>query len=452
MTDHKNRVQKTPLPEVAALPADSLLDSFGVRVAFNEQSGPYGGWQSPAVVGNGDITPVLDRLTDLGIRHVREGIKTQSNTSVTGAMVANQLETFPVVAARGMKFISSLGNIKFKSDDPPVQAYLDWVLANFPNPTDVFEYFEGPNEPNQTGAPASWPADVAWRVKDAYIFTRTNPKYAALSSIPLVNASIQGGPEPHQLYDAAAEAIGGGVAARNFIDFGCYHIYCGHATGPAGDLSVPSYQVTARNGYAKGDAGGKNCLCTESGMFDVVDPTKTQTATYHPADVQRVYGPRIVLEHFLRGEERYYWFQFLDKTGTDSEDHMGLVGYGPTYPVKPSYTAMKYLFDLTKDPGNLNFDPRPLNMTVTGAGSDYRQVLLKKRGGKRYLCMWRDVCIWDNYTLKPVDVAPTNVSVTLGAGKSVALHNPSQGTARPLGWVSGFTVPLSGEVIVAEVG
>lgn len=448
---------KPVVPGVGALMADTLVDSFGVRTAFSEKSsGAYGGWASSTNVGDGSITPIVTALTTLGVRHVREGLRAASGTTVAGAEATNQKAAFLTLSAAGIKLISSLGNI---TSSPPVSAYLDWVLANFTTPTDVFEYFEGPNEPNGTGAPSNWPDLVAQRVKDAYVACRTNATYSTLSTIGLVNSSIQGGASQHTLFDNAASAIGGGVAAENFIDYGCYHVYCGQATP---GVTLPSWNVQTRGDLARGDANGKGVMCTESGMFDTPDPA-TPPFVYHPIDVQNVYAPRMLLEHIYRGEKRHYWFELLDDhapASTNKEDHFGLISYGSTYPVKATYTTMKYLFDLTKDPGAV-FTPAGLNMTTTGTGADYRQVVFKKRGvtGKYYLAVWRDVSVWDWNTQTAATVSPTTVTVTLGSAQPVTLHNPSRQSTIAKGTVSSFTVDtatgltgLRGEVVVAEIG
>lgn len=448
------------MTSLAALPADRLVDSFGVRTIFAERSGgAYGGWTNPSTVGNGDITPIVDAMVDLGVRHVREGIRAASSTVVTGTSATNQKNAFIELAAAGIKVMSSFGTA---TGDPAITTYLNWVLANFGTPTDVFEYFEGPNEPNPSSPPAGWADDVAARVKELHTQVRTNGTYAALSSIGLVNSSIQGGATPHGEFQAAAAAIGGGVAAENFLDYANYHVYPGQANGGT-DTSKPSWQIDTRNGNAQNDAPGKGVMCTESGMFDTVDPA-TPAFTYHPIDVQNVYIPRMLLEHIYRGEARHYWFEFLDDhdpSSTDKEDHFGLIEYGSTYPVKDTYTTMKYLFDLTADPGYLNYSPNALTLNTSGsAPSDFRQLLFKKHGtGKHYLCMWRDVSIWNLDTSALTTVTPVSLTIGLDTAKRVVLHNPSRQEATSLGTVSSFAVNtapglsgLRGEVIVAEIG
>ena len=83
-------------------------------------------------------------------------------------------------------------------------------------------------------------------------------------------------------------------------------------------------------------------------------PSTRPTATCRvPEDVAGVYTPRVLLEHFLKGEKRVYTYELLDEFDdpgkTNPEANFGLL-HRDLSP-KPAYTAMKNLLGLLSDPG-----------------------------------------------------------------------------------------------------
>ncbi len=161
-----------------------------------------------------------------------------------------------------------------------------------------------------------------------------------------------------------------------------------------------------------------------------------------PEDVAGVYTPRVLLEHYLRGEKRVYTYELIDEFDdpglTNPEAHFGLLRRDLS--PKPAYTAMKNLLGLLDDPGPA-FTPAPLPVKVTGYPSDGKYVLTQKRNGQYVLLLWRDVSIYDPVTQTPQPVTPTNVTLQLAKGMNLSVYRPSEGTA-PVTQTQGSSLPL----------
>ena len=110
--------------------------------------------------------------------------------------------------------------------------------------------------------------------------------------------------------------------------------------------------------------------------------------------------PRLLLEHFLRGEERVYSYELIDEFDdpgtTNPEAHFGLLRRDLS--PKPAYTAMKTLLGLLSDPGPA-FTPAPLPVEVDRLPERRAATsLTQKRNGQYVLLLWRDVAVYDPVT------------------------------------------------------
>ena len=91
-------------------------------------------------------------------------------------------------------------------------------------------------------------------------------------------------------------------------------------------------------------------------LYSAEDQIATNTTNGHlpvPEDVAGVYTPRVLLDHYLRGEKRVYTYELVDEFDdpglTDPEAHFGLLHRDFT--PKPAFSAMKNLLGLLNDPG-----------------------------------------------------------------------------------------------------
>ena len=153
----------------------------------------------------------------------------------------------------------------------------------------------------------------------------------------------------------------------------------------------PSNEVSQITTAIRGSVPAtKPLITTEAGYHNALNTTNGHLPV--PEDVAGVYTPRVLLEHYLRGDKRVYTYELLDEFDdpalTNPEAHFGLLHRDFT--PKPAYTAMKNLLGLLSDPGPA-FTPQALPIKVTGFPSDGKYVVTQKRNGQYVVLLWRDV-------------------------------------------------------------
>ena len=422
------------VPQLAAAKADDLVDSVGVRTAMREG----------ATSLYGDVALVLDALRDdatgLGLRHVREQLILPANDA---AQAASQQRAWPQLAALGIDFTSQIGAAPDGSDGT-VDEFATYLRQTLGGRDGLVSTVENCNEPNSPAAAWNRSDPTAWiglcRSRQAAMAARFRPD-PALSHIRLAGPSLAGGAgllKYQALGDLSPD-----------IDLGNFHYYSGIRR-----LSTPSAELDSILRGVAINAPGQPVICTETGMNQ---GRQTAAIAPHPEPVAASYMPRLVLDHFSRGVSRVFIFELLDDHPdpgfTDQESHFGLLRYsnGSLEP-KLSYISLKRLLDLLREPG-AEFTPSGLAMLVQGAPPDYRQLLFQKSNGRHYLCMWRDVSIWNQTTSTPIDVQEYAVRVTLATATTINVYRPAKQTP-PVSTYSqtvSVEVPLAGDVNVLEI-
>lgn len=396
-----------------AIMADLAADAYGVvtHTYYPEYSAGYATWKA--------------MLTGLGVRHVRENLV---NDAIQNTRLAD-------LAASGLK-ASLIVDPRFGGFTTAAAAVAHAKSA-FPA---AIEQFEGPNEQENGATP-----DRAWQLA-LYNAVRGD---ATLTGVPVLS------PSPAQPWGFVGTGIPAGRTAWGDLtdrcDEGNLHSYPGGQT-PSANLAT--WVAEAR----KSVGPTKPLQATETGYHNA-----TNTTDGHRPASQRaagIYGPRLPLEYLRQGIRRAYFYQLLDQdTSTTSiETRFGLLN--ADYTAKPMYTAIRNTVALLADPGG-SFTPGTLNYTLAGP-ADMRSLLLQKRDGTRWLCLWREVSVYDQTTGATPDAqnandvmpAASTVTVTLaGAVPSMDLYAPNvSGTPQQSAVnASVFTVPLAGELQVLKV-
>ena len=379
---------------IAAVQADSLVESYGVGIHLPFLNTPYL-----------DATAVANALSDLGVRHVRDDLFMNNPRQYAG---------IKTVSDRGIKFNLIMGN---PSSPDSAEAYVNTVATQLP-PGSV-ESVEGSNEWDLfSGGSPTWAADLATRQKELYEASKSNP---ATADLPVLAPAL--------------------AFKWNYVTAGDMSRYADYANGhmyPGG--YKPSNEISQITTAIRGSIPDKPLVTTESGYHNAMNTTNGHRPV--PEDVAGVYTPRVLLEHYLRGEKRVYTYELIDEFDnpglTNPEAHFGLLrrDWSP----KPAYTAMKNLLGLLDDPGP-SFTPASLPVKVTGYPSDGKYVLTQKRNGQYVLLLWRDVSLYDPVTQTPQPVTPTNVTLQLAKGMNLSVYRPSEGTA-PVTQTQGSTLPL----------
>ena len=377
---------------VTASAADSLVDSYGVGVHLNWLDTPYA-----------DATKMIDALSSLGVRHIRDDYYLNS---------PRQYAALNAAAAKGIKVDLITGRPTEAAS--PLQ-YVTSIAANVPN---AVESLEGTNEWDISGRPA-WTTELIARQTALYAAAKANPRTAGL---PVLAGALAF----HQNYGAL-----GSVAS--IADQANGHLYAGGR--------MPSAPLDAGLATLRSMTGAKPVVITEAGYNNALSTTNGHLPA--PEDVVGAYMPRLLLDSYRRGAKRVYSYELLDAfpdtTNANVEAHFGLLRHDLT--AKPAYTAMKRLLALTADPG-ASFTPGSLSYAVEGAGSDVRQLLVQKRTGQFVLFLWRDVSLWDQVKRVRTSVTPTNVTLRLGSAAGVQVFRPTS-AAGAVSSAQASSVPLS---------
>ncbi len=424
------------LPLVSALQSDVLADSWGMCTHYNFQHSTYG-----------DEVALTDLLLDLGVRHIRgrlsPGLAAQRYGFQRLAAAGTKVEAVMGERSDGMTLAGARNIVNRKLDE--IAGFYGGAASG------VFSGLEGCNEPNNDGVPPlTWVAQTRNLSRALWEESRKRP---ATAGIPVVGPALA---RPVGRGSSTVEADYRALGNMSpWTHYGNIHVYP-HGSSPSDDLD--RFMAAARPAYPDGE----RFHTTEGGYFNAL--AYSGGANPVPEDVNAAYAPRHVMEQVLRGNRRFFAYEFLDDpdpTNADRESNFGFVrtpGVDPsTWSVKPQYTAMQNFLRLFSDPGP-SFSPRGLPVMVSGEGADYRSLLVQKRSGKHYLCMWRDVDLyeWDvpTSTGRYLPVTAQTVTVELSDRAPVRMYRPSTKPepVRSLRPRTTFSAKLGGELVVAEIG
>ncbi len=389
-----SRATAADIAPLAAVQADSLVDSYGVGIHLAFLNTPYA-----------DAPAVADALSSLGVRHVRDDLYMNNPRQYAG---------IKTVSDQGIKFDLIMGN---PSSPDSAADYVNTVATQLP--AGSVESVEGSNEWDlfSNGDPL-WPVNLLSRQRELYQASKANP---ATADLPVLSPALA---------FKWNYVIAGDLS--QYADYANAHMY------PGG--YKPSNEISQITSAVRGSVPGKPLVTTEAGYHNALNTTNGHLPV--PEDVAGVYTPRLLLEHVLRGEKRVYTYELIDEFDdaglTNPEAHFGLL-HRDLSP-KPAYTAMKNLLGLLSDPGPA-FTPAPLPVKVAGYPSDGKYVLTQKRDGQYVLLLWRDVPIYDPATKQPQAVTPTNVTLQLAKSSNIKVYRPSQGSA-PVTQMTGSSLPL----------
>lgn len=400
--------------------AEELALSFGVVIHLHFESSVYGHAQR-----------VVNQIADLGVRHVRSRLATDPEVSAS----------FAQLARNGTQVQGVCGAF----DDPQTMREVMSEVADFyPDPASVFSAFEAINEPNNNGVP--WILET--RAKTRELFEQRD-RYG-LAAVPIVGPALarvaSGGVEGA---DTATQSANLGDLSP-WIDRGNIHVY------PRG-LS-PSTDLDEFIAWQRQACGDNPIYNTEGGYFTAAN----YSGGSYPVsdDAARQYVPRQVMENWIRGIRRFFLYELLDDvdaTSSDRESNFGMIAVSGSDPAaawtpKPHYAAMKNFLSILSDRGPSHRIPR-LACRITKGGPDVRSTMVHKRDGSHYLCLWRDVNVYDPAAREDVIVPPTSVQVELEEPATVTEYRPSTSAKAVALYdhVTMFRVPVAGELHICEV-
>lgn len=334
--------------------AESFIDSVGVNTHLGYFDTAYG-----------DYPLIKDKLSTLGVRHIRDGAYLSSDPDYNRTIY----DRYKDLAALGIR-----ANLIVDPRAENLSRLYPSKLAEIASLAgDALESFEGPNEYDISGD-GDWVNVLRAYQWSLYAAARSDPSTA---SIPVIGPSLTSREAYEALGDLSAD-----------LDYGNIHSYPGGTN--------PGSQVLADNmEYAKSTSGGKPLMATETGYHNVAPSPNGHRGT--PEEIAGKYVPRLYLEYFNRGIPRTYVYELIDQwpkdrdgDGSDDQDpesNFGLLRNDGSE--KPAYTALKNLIGLLEDPGP-SFTPGSLGYSLSGDTADVRQTLLQKRDGRFYLILWQE--------------------------------------------------------------
>jgi hypothetical protein len=375
----------TTLPRSAA----AFRDSVGVTTHIVYFDTPYGDWER-----------VVDRLDELGVRHLRDGANGNPGPEWRD-WNERYYRAVELAADRGMRFLFEMGRPGNRTGT------LDELLAVVGGRLRrATEALEAPNEFDHFNGGPRWPAALRDYTERLYRGAKAHP---ALRSLPVLGPSLGTWEGPRRAGDH-----------RAWLDRGNIHPYTGGA-------SPSARHVRSELARASAVSGDKPVWATEAGFHNALHAKGDQPPTSEAAAA--VYLVRTFLEHFEQGIARTYAYELVDNRPDpglrDPVQHFGLLRHD--FSPKPAFTALKNLLAAVgRDDraGRL----RPLRLSVSAPADEVRRLVLQRADGTHLVALWRQASVWDRKRRRSIAVAPRTVRVSLPDATKVTVADPVAGS------------------------
>ena len=397
---------------VAARPVDAFLDSIGINThlpyEWDTAYGDCANGDNPKPPCPASVTRIAAALRRVGVRHVRDGLPA-AYAAARWRMLADEVP--------GLRFDLIVDDDRAG----PLKAQLDFAAPV----SDLIEYVEGPNEPNNQYFKFRYnkhpfPTGAIEEMRDL----RALLPRGALAGVPIVNSALGGG----------TEADAGRLGAVPGAEFANAHAYYG--------VKAPR-KFAAGLDPARNLAPGRPMLITETG--NCTPAVRTEWCAVSET-VQAKYSLVALAAAFDIGVVRTYLYELVDEKpdpgGADPEQHFGL--FYPDWSAKPSGTALANLH-ATLGTGDA---AGSLGYRIDGA----RTVLLRRQDGVYLILAWFDADLWDASRHVAVDVPPRPFTLELQTRPdSVTQFDPLDGARRTLEPATSVALELPDHPVVIEV-
>jgi hypothetical protein len=347
--------------------ADNFIDTIGVNVHLNYMDKVY------YKKFDNLIKP---RLLELGVRHIRDGVKTDPGDNEKHIYYQRLRD----LANSGIKFnlITSV-----TTNYSLLEAVYFWTNK-------AIISFEGLNEPDAAGM-SNWVTVVRKAQKNLY---QTVKGKKSLRHLAVIAPSVLKG----------QKEIG---VLSPWVDMGNLHNYFSGLNPEIDDWRGIQWKL---ENVAKPVSSSKPVVSTETGWANALQGSKTPQGV--PEDIVGKYMPRMFLTQFNKGIARTYSYEFIDQ-GIDPKDpeaNFGLLRNDGS--PKPAYLALKNLINLLKDPGS-SFKTGSLNYSLGVNTKKFNHTLLQKRNGDFYLAFWSGESGWDPATKTRLERLDQPIVLTL---------------------------------------
>lgn len=359
------------LVTVTAKSADALIETIGLNTRLTDVGTVY---------GTRFATIIKPRLAELGVRHLRDGGMTRSNTGWMNTVYGRMRE----ISTLGIKFDLVMFPAECAPDSSSVYQWDRFLSYAGP----FTENFEGLNEWDLRGKTNDWPTRVEAYQRALWAKVKNDPRIAGR---PVFGPAM--GLSPN------ARFVG---PLSSWLNYGNMHAY------PGGN--PPSRFLAYNAEWMQPVSPGKRLIVTETGYHNAL-----QWALDHPPVSEYAashYIARLFLEYFAAGYPRTYLQELIDAGPdniTNRESSFGLLRNDGT--PKPAYAAVKNLITLLSDKGPA-FPLGSLSYSLSGDQTNLKTLLLQKRNGRFYLAMWQAGPAYDLEAKKDIVQALRGVTVT----------------------------------------
>lgn len=365
--------------------AAGFRDSFGVGTHIVYFDTAYGDW-----------TRIVDKLDELGVDHVRDGVYGNPDWRDWNERYYQAVE---MAVAHGHHFDFLMGEPGFRAGT--LDQLIDVVRGRLKGAADALE---SPNEYDLFHGSPTWPSELRSYVQQLYAKAKADPY---LRNLPVVGPSL--------VYGDSRDKLGSLVSS---LDLGNLHPYTG------GEAPSPAHLSSEATLAAK-VSGNKPLYATEVGFHNAMSATQGQPPV--PEDVAADYLLRTFLEHFRAGIQRTYAYELIDEKPepslTDPEEHFGLLRND--YSEKPAFVALKNMITAIGRPSPVA--AHPLDLGIAG-NTDGVQKLLLQRSATRYtLVLWQSASEWDTNARRKLAVTDHGITVDLPADATASVVRPTRG-------------------------
>jgi hypothetical protein len=414
------------VPERAARPAASFVDSIGVNVHMNYDGSQY----------YGNARRLAQELGSIGIRHVRDGHQGRR---------ADQHERLNILADAGI----GITLIEDPRSDPqipgdvPVQRCDDYDQYECYKPEDPDRWgrhsleervqeiadgrirnvvaLEGANEYDTTRDFGDW----QW----VPTVTKAQCRMQALRDTHLPHVPVYGPSQTSwQAYQAAAD---GGI--NPCVEVGAIHPYPNdnqpfsvrHWWEPHWTGSLAWHVAELVHNRVPGP--GAPWAATETGYHTAVNYEGGHRPV--PEGVAGVYAPKLFLEYFRQGAVRTFWYEAMDQWPNPEQDwlqdHFGLLRNDFSW--KPAAASVHNLIAAVTRPGAATTGS--LRYSLEGGPANLQELLLRRGDGSFALVLWQDESVWDGAARQALRHPAATLTLRLGSVADVTRQRVGAGAA-----------------------
>jgi hypothetical protein len=354
------------------LSAEALVDSIGVSVHLNYVDTAYG-----------RQAEVVDRLRELGVRHIREAMPTPPVGPLADGLRA--------VRRIGLDATLGTGDVNV----PPARAVADSLVVM----DGSVAAFEGPNELDNSDDPR-WPEKLA-----AYMPRLEAAVREQAPGVPVIGPSFVN-PDSRRLLPAGLPGISN------------LHPY------PGGRPPEPVLREALRE---LGGVPPRGVFFTETGYHNALEDATEQPPVSER--VAAVYLPRLLVTAFGAGVRRTYVYELLDEKPdpglTDLQQHFGLLRNDLSR--KPAFTAIRTMITALRTSPGAPRDGGQLRWRLEASGGEtVNRLTLRRTDGSHVIALWRPVSVWDRDASRPLGPDPLAVEIRFGRqAREVVVWRPS---------------------------